>query len=138
MEYPVELATLSKVLSAHQIRVSVVLQHSIARFVIMRPNEVKPTRFEPQLLTIQAPSIEALTLLIRERIQDMLDSHKGFLDPHEYEAHIVLNILDCFGDREIWRLAYQSGVIVKNATVDIVTDDSYGILQDVYNSTIKR
>lgn len=137
MDYTSELVAISKVLSAHHIRVSVVPAYSIARFVIMRPNEVKPTRFEPQLLTIQAPSLEALTYLIRERIQDMLNSHKGFLDPHEYEAFVVLNVLDCFGDREIWQLTYQSGVIVKNATVDIVTDDSYGSLQDLYNSTLR-
>jgi hypothetical protein len=125
-------------LQAQNIRAFSVSEYRIARFVVMRPNEVKPTRFEPPLLTIQAASVEALTALIQERIQSMLDSHKGFLDPHEYEAFIVLNTLDAFGSQEIWRLAYQSAVIAKNSKVELVTDDSYGSLQDLYNSTIKR
>lgn len=137
MDYSLELTAISHVLQDNRIRVFRTPDHSLARFIVLRPNEVKPTRFEPLLLTIQAPGVEALTNLILERIQMMLDSHKGFLDPHEYEAFVILNTLDSFGTQEIWRLAYQSAVIVKNATVDIVTDNSYGSLQDLHNSTLR-
>jgi len=138
MDFTAQLESIANNLRAQHIRVYNVTPYSLARLIVMRPNEVKPTRFEPPLLTIQAPTSGLLALSIATQVQGMLDSHKGFLDPHEYEAFIVLNTLDAFSSQEIWRLAYQSAVITKNSQVEIVTDDSYGSMQDLYNSTIKR
>lgn len=135
------MSDIAEQLRKHDIKVYVLSEYYIARFVGLRPNEIRPTKFEPPLTTIATNAedkVSALVTIILVRVRDMLNALKGFQDAHDYEAFVVLNALDMFGKDEILRLAYQAAVIQKKSVVDIVTDDSYGSLQGLHDSTTHR
>ena len=135
------LSEVASHLRQQHVRVFVLPEHAIANFVVLRPNEVKPTRFAPPLTTIHTNAKEkvpALVDMLLTKVHVMLDSLKGFLDDHDYDAFVTLNELDVFGADEILRLAYQAAVIQKKSIVDVVTDEGYGSLQDLHDSTIDK
>jgi hypothetical protein len=128
-------------LQAKSVHVHILPEYALANFVVLRPNEVKPTRFQPPLTTIQTTAddkIGSLATIIFDRIHVMLDSLKGFLDEHDYTAFVTLNKLDIFGADEIMRLAYQAAVIQKKSIIDVVTDSGYGSLQELHDNTLDK
>ena len=135
------LSDIAERLQQQHVRVFILPEYALANFVVLRPNEVKPTRFAPPLTTIHTSAKDkapALVDILLTKVHVMLDSLKGFLDDHDYDAFVTLNELDVFGEAEIMRLAYQAAVIQKKSIVDVVTDEGYGSLQELHDSIIDK